>query len=175
MVHQLEIELNAPAADILEAIQNGFRALVDVKGKLAELYLYRQLKSIQEAGHIQDVKWIDLDGKPDFEIYYEGNILTIECKNLRNKTYKKPELSYKVEIQRTRNSKDGSNTRSYRVDYFDILAVCMFNQTSKWEFRFTRSRDLACVPDDASLLKIMQRVPIEINSPWTYDLSEILE
>ena len=37
--HPLELELNADARDILSAVQSGFRALVDVKGKLAEYFL----------------------------------------------------------------------------------------------------------------------------------------
>jgi len=37
MTHQLEKDFNAPAKDILDAISYGFRAQVDVKGKLAEL------------------------------------------------------------------------------------------------------------------------------------------
>jgi hypothetical protein len=37
--HPLENDLNADAADILSAIQKGFRAIIDVKGKLAEYFL----------------------------------------------------------------------------------------------------------------------------------------
>ena len=93
---------------------------------------------------------------------------------LRNETYKTPEKAYKVAIQKTRNSKDGTNTRSYRVDYFDILAVCMFNQTGEWRFVFIKSSDLEVVTENTSLLKIMQRVPTEIEGPWKTDLLEVL-
>src|SRR5262245_45597926 len=41
--HALCTKLNASVADILEAIGMGFRAQIDVKGKLAELYMSRQL------------------------------------------------------------------------------------------------------------------------------------
>ena len=174
MPHELEKRLNASAEDIMEAILNGFRAQVDVKGKLAELYLFRYLKQLEESGKISDLQWIDVDGKPDFTLIYKSKIYKIECKNLRNETYKRPTPSYKVEIQKTRNSKDGTNTRSYRTDYFDILAVCTFNQTREWKFYFIKSSNLAVVEDNPSLLKIMQRVPVKAEGPWKEDILEVL-
>jgi len=174
MVHELEDILNAHASDIMDAILRGFRALVDVKGKLAELYLYRYLRGLEEQGFIQNLEWRDKDGLPDFAFEFKGNSYRLECKNLRNEVYKTPKLSYKVEIQRTRNSKDGSNTRSYRADYFDILAVCTFNQTGKWDFMFVNVDDLELVSDNPEFLKIMQRVPITITNCWKKDLIDVL-
>jgi hypothetical protein len=175
LAHELEKLLNAPANDIMDAILNGFRAQVDVKGKLAELYLFRYLKSLADKGIIGDLEWRDRDGVPDFAFIYNGKNYQMECKNVRNEIYKLPEFSYKVEIQRTRNSKDGSNTRSYRADYFDILAACTFNQTGKWDFMFIRANNLDVVENNPDLLKIMQRVPIDIIDPWKKDLIRVLE
>jgi hypothetical protein len=172
--HKLEEILNAPANDIMDAILYGFRAQVDVKGKLAELYLYNYLRKIEDSATIQNLKWIDVDGKPDFTLVFDSKEYRIECKNVRNETYKRPTPAFKVEIQKTRNSKDGTNTRSYRRDYFDILAVCTFNQTGKWNFYFIKSSDLELVEDDPSLLKIMQRVPIKVECPWKNDILEVL-
>ncbi len=45
--HPLEEKWNTTAADILTAIEHGFRAQADVKGKLAELYLFRRLEKLQ--------------------------------------------------------------------------------------------------------------------------------
>ncbi len=174
MPHKLEKMLNAPAKDIMEAILYGFRAQVDVKGKLAELYLFRYFKELEKSREICDLEWIDVDGKPDFTINYKSKTYKIECKNLRNETYKLPTPAYKVEIQKTRNSKDGTNTRSYRTDYFDILAVCTFNQTGKWEFYLIRSLDLMVVEDKPSLLRIMQRVPLTQEEPWEKDILKVL-
>lgn len=174
LVHELEDLLKAPANDIMEAILRGFRAQVDVKGKLAELYLHRYLKGLMDGGIIQSMEWRDKDGLPDFAFEFKEKDYQMECKNLRNEVYRTPVLSYKVEIQRTRNSKDGSNTRSYRVDHFDILAACTFNQTGKWDFRFIRADDLEVVSDNPELLKIMQRVPTEIVDPWKKDLIDVL-
>jgi hypothetical protein len=159
----------------MDAILMGFRAQVDVKGKLAELYLFRYLKSLEDKDIIRNLEWRDKDGVPDFAFTHNGKSYQMECKNVRNEVYRTPEFCYKVEIQRTRNSKDGSNTRSYRVGYFDILAACTFNQTGKWEFMFIRAKDLDVVQNNVGLLKIMQRVPTEIISPWKKDLSDLLE
>lgn len=97
----------------------------------------------------------------------------MECKNLRNKIYKRPP-SYMVEIQRTRDSKQGLETRRYRVDHFDILAVCLFNQTQKWDYVFIRSKDLERWQEHPEYLEKMQRVPMTIEGLWKKDLIEIL-
>ncbi|MGA9099318.1 MAG: hypothetical protein WB392_10350 [Methanotrichaceae archaeon] len=175
MVHKLEEVLKAPANDIMDAILMGFRAQVDVRGKLAELYLFRYLKKLETEGVIKNLEWRDKDGKPDFQFTYREKSYQMECKNLRNEIYRTPIPSYKVEIQRTRNSKDGTNTRSYKVDYFDILAACTFNQNKRWEFLFIKAIDLEVVKHYPELLKIMQRVPITVAPPWKKDLVEVLE
>ena len=173
MPHELEEILNAPAKDIMDAIVCGFRAQVDVKGKLAELYLYRHLEKFQKRGEINNLKWLDEDGKPDFFFTHKKKNYRLECKNIRNEMYEKPTPAYKVEIQRTRNSKDGTNTRSYRSDYFDILAICTFNQTKQWVFYFILASNLETVDGDPSLLKIMQRVPLQPQIPWTDKLTTL--
>jgi hypothetical protein len=48
--HPLERKFNASAWDILCAIEKGFRAQVDVKGKLAEWFLYKVLEELNAAG-----------------------------------------------------------------------------------------------------------------------------
>jgi hypothetical protein len=174
MSHPLEKELNAISQDILDAINHGFRTKVDVKGKLAELFLYKRLESLEKGGVITNLKWHDRDGEPDFSLMYNSKPIIIECKNLRNQNFKGVIPDYRVEIQKTRNSKDGSNTRSYRVDYFTILAVCLFNQTGKWDYYYIKSRDLATVTKDTNLLEIMQHVPMRIRKPWTTDILELL-
>lgn len=173
MQHELEKLFNAPSKDIMDAIMKGFRAQVDVKGKLAELYLYKYLKEL-DGKFISELIWEDRDGEPDFKFKFRNRAVRLECKNLRNEIYIRPQKAYKVEIQKTRNSKDGTNTRSYRIDYFDILAVCMFNQTGEWRFIFIKSSDLEVVPENPYLIKIMQRVPTELEDPWKTDLIDTL-
>ena len=143
--HPLEKKFNAPVADILEAIEHGFRAQVDVKGKLAELYLHRHLKRLQAKGQILSIVWHDADGQPDFEIMIrDGRKFRVECKNLRSDKNFSAERGCKVEIQKTRGGRDkeGQKTRGYMTDYFDLLAACTFNQTGEWTFRFIAARRL---------------------------------
>ena len=132
---------------------------MDVKGKLAELYLYRRLEALASEGSISDLEWLDLDGAPDFRLIYQGRRLKVECKNVRGKqaVYRLgPHKGlFKVEIQKTRTGidpKTGKNTRGYPVDHFDVLAACLFNQTGRWEYLFAASRRLNRRGDDPGLL-----------------------
>lgn len=161
--HPLEKKFNAPVTDILEAIEHGFRAQVDVRGKLAELYLYRGLERLRAEGQIMSLEWHDADGQPDFEIEMpDGGKLRVECKNLRSHKGFSPERGCKVEIQKTRGGRDrkGRRTSGYPADYFDVLAVCTFNQTGEWKFRFVAARWLARRGGDPGGLKVMQPVPL---------------
>ena len=170
--HPVEDLLNASASDILSAIQRGFRALVDVKGKLAEYFLFQKLEQLRERGVIESVEWLDKDGQPDFFIRVGGHTLRVECKNVRSgedERYHDPE-AYKVELQKTRNSKDGTPTRGYRIDEFDVLAACLFNQTHEWEYLYVATRRLHRRPNMADFLVIMQRVPLRPEGPWRADI-----
>ena len=100
--HPVEDLLNASASDILSAIQRGFRALVDVKGKLAEYFLFRKLEQLREQGSIEGVDWLDKDGQPDFFIRAGGRTLRVECKNVRSgqaERYRDPQAYQDVVVQ----------------------------------------------------------------------------
>lgn len=157
--HPLEGILNASADDIMTAIQRGFRAQVDVKGKLAELFMDRILAGLSKAKKIDEHVWQDKDGKPDFIVTYRGRKIVTECKNIRNEMYADPP-AYKVELQKTRNSKDGSPTRGYDCNEFDVLGVALFNQTGEWNYLWIATKHLEVRPDNPKKLKVMQRVPI---------------
>jgi hypothetical protein len=167
---------NASCNDIMTAIENGFRAQVDVKGKLAELYMARYLEELKMEKQIDNYEWSDKDGVPDFVIGYKSGKYIAECKNLRsgNEGIYKKVSAYKVEVQKTRNSKNGSNTRSYPVGHFDILAVCMFNQTGKWNFFFIASKYLERAKEP-EFLKIFQPVPFQPAHPWEKDIITVLK
>ncbi|MFH1672415.1 MAG: helix-turn-helix domain-containing protein [Pseudomonadota bacterium] len=76
--HSLEEMFNAPADDIMSAIHKGFRAQVDVKGKLAELYLAKYFGNLKARKVIDDFEWSDKDGVPDFIITYKGRSYIVE-------------------------------------------------------------------------------------------------
>jgi transcriptional regulator with XRE-family HTH domain len=157
--HPLEAKLNATSDDILSAIQRGFRATIDVKGKLAEYFLSRELESLQREKKITDLIWFDADGKPDFTFMFKGNTLRLECKNVRSPVVSRKNDTFRVELQKTRNSKDGTPTRAYRISHFDLLSVCLFNRTGTWSYQHISVLRLARRKDAPDLLEIMHELP----------------
>ncbi|MGO9268110.1 MAG: hypothetical protein ACLQBA_25000 [Candidatus Binataceae bacterium] len=151
--HPLEEKWNVSAADILTAIEHGFRAQADVKGKLAEYYLFKRLQELEKDGRVKHVQWPDRDGQPDFLVDVRDRTLRIECKNVRSPQAAKQPTVARVEIQRTRNSMDGTPTRAYRADEFDILAACLFNVTGRWDFLYVVTTDLRGARSFPSTLK----------------------
>jgi hypothetical protein len=98
--HPLAKMLNADAADIMSAAQNGFRAIVDVKGKLAEYSLNRELDKLGGDGIRTRHVWSDVDGQPDFDVYVKKKHVRLERNNIRSRVlYKKPKAC-KVELQK---------------------------------------------------------------------------
>jgi len=163
------------ANDIVEALSHGFRAQVDVKGKLAELMLYRELARLRAAGEIQNLQWLDEDGKPDFILGLHGRQIIVECKNVRSAGEPRGDAApMKVELQKTRNSKDGTQTRGYTVDQFDVLSACLFNRTGRWTFLHVASRHLATRPKDPGFLVIMQNVPPAPGGVWRETIMEAI-
>jgi len=178
--HPVEVELNASATDIMDAIAAGFRAKIDVKGKLAELFLNRDLRRLKDAGAIEGYVWNDTDGHPDFSVTVGGIEVIIECKNVRSPTVAEAKLARekwrsRVELQKTRNSKDGTPTRGYRTDEFDVLSVALFNQTGKWEYVHVLTVGLERRPDDPDRLVIMQPVPLQPSGIWKGNLLDVLK
>lgn len=170
------------STSILCAIEKGFRAQVDVKGKLAEWFLFKVLEEMKAVGVFSGVTWTDEDGKPDFGLAGKGFKLTMECKNLRsNERY--ADGSYKLETQKTRNQKGSTGTglqptqagtRFYKVTEFDVVAACLFNQTNEWKYYFVRTVDLARHPSHGDCLKTMQKVPQSPSGIWKGTLQEVL-
>jgi hypothetical protein len=117
--HPLEEKWDTTAWDILSAIERGFRAQADVKGKLAELYLYRRLLELTDQAAIENLVWQDKDGRPDFVLTHGGRELRIECKNVRSLQNPKGSRGPRVELQKTRNNKDPLDpTRGYKPEEF---------------------------------------------------------
>jgi len=173
--HPLENELSASAWDILSAVRAGSRAVTDAKGKLAEYFLAQRLEELKKSNKIDAFEWLDKDGQPDFVIVHRGRRLLLECKNVRSKSACDQIVSgCKIELQKTRNSKDGLPTRGYRFTEFHVLAACLFNVTHKWEYVFISARDLACRDNIPELMQIKQFVPLRPNGPWKAELLDVL-
>ena len=48
----------------------------------------------------------------------------------------------KVEVQKTRATRDDPAGRLYRPDQFDVVAACLYSPTRSWDFRFIRAARL---------------------------------
>jgi hypothetical protein len=57
---------------------------------------------------------------------------------------------------------------------FDIVAACLFNQTVRWEYLFTRTIDLTRHSKNDACLNTMQRVPPVPKDSWKGTLQEVL-
>jgi len=173
--HPLELRFNASGWDILSAIERGFRAQVDVKGKLAEWFLYKQLVELRDSSVIENVTWYDIDGRPDFDIVIRGRTIRMECKNVRSgESPKSYQGDFRVEIQKTRNQLTGGPARGYRVDEFEVLAACLFNQAGTWDYVFIEASRLARRAAFPDYLVIMQPVPPRPRGVWKGTLAEVL-
>lgn len=175
-VHPLLAKWKVTPMDIIEAVGHGFRAQVDVKGKLAEWMLFKELVVLRAEGSIQTIDWLDADDRPDFVLKVGRRDVVVECKNVRSLAAKeRKDAPIRVEMQKTRNARDGSNTRGYRTDHFDVLSACMFNRTGRWDFMHITIDGLATRPEDPSCLKVMHRVPEKPKAPWRSSILEAIK
>ncbi len=175
VTHDIETAFGASAWHILNAIGKGFRAQADVKGKLAEYFLYPQLEDLKKKKRIEDVEWFDKDGKPDFVLTVGGRSLRLECKNVRSGKVKGKKEPCAIELQKTRNSIGGGPTRGYKIDAFDMVAACLFNQTGEWKFLFSATVNLQRQPIWPDYLQIIQDVPTSPKGTWRGTVAEVLE
>ena len=123
--------------------------------------MFKHLDELKTRGILDDVTWYDKDGKPDFDLVIKGRTIVMKCKNVRSGTSpKKIGKNYRVEVQKTRNQLVGDQKlRGYPIDEFEILAVCLFNQTGQWKYLFVRSSQLERRVEHPDYLVIMQTVP----------------
>ncbi len=179
--HPLELKFNTSGWDILSAIEMGFRAQGDVKGKLAEWFLFKDLVVLKENGVIDDLIWYEKDGKPDFDIVVGSRRIKLECKNARSKNPSQEFARifpgyFEVELQKTRHQLVGNKKlRSYKVTSWDILAVCLFNKTGTWTYLYVETARLERDPDVPEYLVVMQPVPPSPGGVWKGTLAEVLK
>jgi hypothetical protein len=156
---------NASGWDILSAAQQGHRARTDVKGKLAEFFLNRQIEELLERKQIDSFVWSDKTGEPDFIVEVGGSTYRVECKNVRSGAKVFPD-AYKVELQMTRNAIAGGPSRGYKFDEFEVLAACLFNQAGGWDYLFVPTHKLERRAGHPDYLVIMQKVPYGAQGVW---------
>lgn len=164
--HPLEAELGLDAHQILDMIGGAFRLKAAVRGSTAEHHLRTYLESLPD---LNDVRQIDEDGQPDFEVHLGGSEFLIECKNvLRRRTRSG---ACRVDFQKTRASKGDPCSRYYRPEQFDVLAACLHSVTETWEFRFASTSTLP--PHRTCPGHLSSGVEVEGPS-WTDSLLDLL-
>jgi hypothetical protein len=165
-LHQLERQFDMSSAEILDVINKRNRLAVAVRGGVAEFHLERFLRA---SPLLKGVESLDVDGMPDFRItLVDGRQMTIECKNVSPKPYENGD--FKVEVQKTRASKNDPRSRLYRLDQFDLVAACLYAPTHRWEFTFKAATELARHPDNPDRIAPLQRV----DATWLRQLADAL-
>jgi len=152
--HALEREFDVSSRELLDIIGGRARLQVAVRGGVAEHHLEKLFLS--DPG-VATVSRRDRDGEPDFDVELaDGRRYVVECKNVSPTRY--ADGTIRVEVQKTRASKNDPASRYYRLTEFDVVAACLFSATRRWEFRYARSIDLDQHKDYPDRLAPMQRV-----------------
>jgi hypothetical protein len=164
-LHLLETQFDLSSREILDIIGGRSRLQVAVRGGVAEHHLEKLLE--HDAG-VRAISRRDRDAEPDFDVeLVDGRTFVIECKNVSPNRYRSGEI--KVEVQKTRASKNDPASRYYRVDEFDVVAACLFSATGKWEFRYALSASLDRHNEYPDRLAPMQR----IDSRWVASIHDL--
>ena len=173
--HPLEIEYGLTAYELLDALQNRFRARVTLEGAVAEVHLGAILTRLQYENKIGRFEQHDADGMHDFTLilpHFETPLL-MECKNVRNSK------SIQVEVQKTRTSKGDPSSRFYAADQFDIIAVCMGKKNRNWkQFVFASVSDLKRHKEYPEKLAVMHPIKTDVNlfdGIWHSSIEALLE
>jgi hypothetical protein len=186
-IHPIEAEFNAQAEIILEAISRSSDLTKrGVRGIIAESAF-----AVDVIGKLQEWRDITPPGDQAFDFLLEdaAGQVRVQVKMQRRKAGRPmraneasrllPTEMYVVETQRTRGGIDratGEQTRPYRFDEFDILAVSMSPSTGDWNsFLYTVSDWLLPWADNPKLLFKYQPVPSRPNDDWTDDFQTCVD
>lgn len=165
--HVLEDQFDLTSQQILDIIGGRHRLAVAVRGGVAEHHLERKLLADPDVAGLER---LDVDAMHDFNVTLtDGRLLRVECKNASPKSL--ADGNFKVEVQKTRASKNDPASRFYPADSFDVVAACLFSPTGKWEFRYGSTAEMLRHKNFADRL-----MPIQpITAKWTDRLSEALD
>jgi hypothetical protein len=185
MPHPLETKYGLTAKELLDALNERFRARVTLEGAVAEVHAEKKIKELVKKKVISCYEKYDEDNYPDFAIWLNGisKPLKVECKNVRDndEAFRKNGkiVAYKVETQKTRASKGNPASRYYDKKQFQILAVCLGKKTNNWkDFLFIKTKNLISHPTFSKKLAVIQRVPLPDSTntfPWFKDLADLIK
>ena len=178
-IHAIEQKLNAEAEIILEAISRATDlTLRGIRGIIAEAAFATKV-----VGTLQGWKDTTPGGNHPYDFVLTDNRgdIRIQVKMQRQKSHRPmlasegyrflPPDMYVVETQKTRGGshpKTGEDTRPYKFNEFDILAVALHPSTGDWSrFLYTVNSWLLPRSDDTNLMLKFQPVPKQANENWT--------
>ena len=165
--HDLEAKFELSSQQILDIIGGRNRLAVAVRGGVAEYHLEQLLLNHRDVTHVER---LDIDAMHDFNVVFtSGQELRIECKNASPKAL--ADGTFKVEVQKTRGSKNDPASRFYPVDAFDVVAACLFSPTGRWEFRFGRTSRMKPHKQFGDRLAAVQ----SITAQWAAELTDIVD
>lgn len=185
-IHAMEAAWRVPAEVILEAIaRSPDLSQRGVRGLIAEAF-FDQVVASGISGWTKDMP----SGNHSFDCRLRSGERTvrIQVKSQRRKAgrpmtakegyrFLSPDKLV-VETQKTRAGEDdsGADTRPYRFDDFDLLAVSMEASTGDWkQFRYTVARWLLPRPENSALLLKFQPVSLVPDADWTDRLPTAIE
>lgn len=186
-IHPLETKWKTTAEAVLEAIdQSSDLTQRGIRGILAEA-TFRTLIVPQWSPRWAQVPVLG-DGAFDVMLRDATGDVRIQVKLQRRekgipKLFKGGSGTYVVETQRTRNGTrtdavagtKPQATRPYRVDEFDVLAVCLQPLTGDWrDFIYCAVVDLITRPADPELLAVMQPIQTEDSPFWSHDIEHAI-
>lgn len=184
--HLLEKKYGLSSSELLDAINGRFRLRVAVEGAVAEFHMEKHIRRLVSS-LLDRYEVHDVDAHPDFSLWIrKKRKLFAECKNIRESGVEGGEgyrskgkiVAYKVETQKTRAAKSDPTSRSYGINQFQILGVCLGKKTGNWsDFLFARTIDLQRDTKNSHKLAVFQRVPLldaQDLRPWYSDLGKLL-
>lgn len=164
--HELEQDFELSAAELLDIIRGRNRLAVAMRGGVAEHHLGLALAKDRL---VADVVEGTSDGPPDFIVTMaDGAVVRVECKNASPNTY--ADGTAKVEVQKTRASKNDPASRFYSREAFDVVAACLYGPNRRWEFVYCRSTALDEHTEHDGRIAPLQR----IDDRWSRSLDEAL-
>lgn len=170
--------------DIQEMIEENSSLRGYLQGYLAERALRSQVEKIPG---VTFVKKIPDQGseKGDLQISYKGSIITVEVKSLKTDSVTEDLFTQtwegKVGIKNTDKREvevDGIGTLSTTKlirGQFDILAICCFAVSGKWDFMFIENRFIPAAEEHRDLLKTQFTINPYNTPGLTDDLQKLLE
>lgn len=170
--------------DIQEMIEENSSLRGYLQGYLAERTLRSQIETIPGVASVRKIP-DQCSEKGDLQVLYKDVLITIEVKSLKTDSVTEDLFTQtwegKVGIKNTDKREvevDGigsiSTTKLIRGQ-FDILAICCFAVSGKWDFMFIENRFIPAAEEHKDLLKTQFTINPYNTPGLTDDLRKLFE